>query len=116
MRKQVSAARRENAPVLDDASVLFAQKGELEIKSELLDAFNKHFVMPEEDLMVLSTASDAVDDHFFAVLKQVRQIYTDCQVLLGNENETIGFRAYGSKLSTAQRRLSKALQMVTERV
>ena len=90
MRKHVSAAKRENAPVLEDASVLLAQKSELETKSQLLDAFNKHFIMSEEDLIVLSTASDAVDDNFFAVLQRVKQIYTDCQVLLGNENERLG--------------------------
>ena len=90
MRKHVSAAKRENAPVLEDASALLRQKRELETKSQLLDAFNKHFVMSEEDLMVLSTTSDAVDDKFFAVLKRIKQIYTDCQVLLGNENERLG--------------------------
>ena len=90
MRKHVSAAKRENAPVLEDASVLLAQKRELETKSQLLDAFNKHFIMSEEDLMVLSTTSDAVDENFFIVLKRVKQIYTDCQVLLGNENERLG--------------------------
>ena len=90
MRKHVSAAKRENIPVLEDASVLLAQKRELETKSQLLNAFNKHFVISEEDLMVLSTASDDVDDKFFAVLKRVKQIYTDCQVLLGYENERLG--------------------------
>lgn len=90
MRTHVSTARRESAPILEDASLLLAQKDELETRSQLLDAFNKHFVMSEDDLAVLSTSSDEVDDHFFAVLKRIKQIYIDCQVLLGNENERLG--------------------------
>ena len=90
MKKHVAAARRENVPVLEDASILLAQKQELETKNRLLEAFIKHFVVSEEELMVLSTPSDAVDDRFFAVLKRVKQIHTDCQVLLGNENQRLG--------------------------
>lgn len=90
MRKHVSDAKRENAPVLEDASGLLIQKRELEDKTQLLDAFSKHFIMSEDDSMVLSTTSNDVDDRFFAVLKKVKKIYADCQLLLGNENERLG--------------------------
>lgn len=90
MKAHVSAAKRESAPVLEDASLLLAQKRELETKGQLLDAFKKHFVVSEDSLMVLSTNPDDVDDRFFTVLKRVKQIYVDCQVLLGHENERLG--------------------------
>lgn len=90
MRQHVTAARQENAPVLEEASTLLAQKQELETKKQLLDAFNKHFIISEEDLMLLTGTTEAVDDHFFAILKRVKHIYIDCQVLLGTENQRLG--------------------------
>ena len=90
MRHHVASARQETAPVLEDASTLLGQKQELEAKKQLLEAFNKHFILPEDDLLVLTTMTESVDDRFFAVLKRVKQIYADCQILLGSENQRLG--------------------------
>ncbi|KAL8738524.1 MAG: hypothetical protein Q9181_000683 [Wetmoreana brouardii] len=90
MRQQVAAARREIAPVLDEASTLLAQKQDLERKKELLHAFNKHFILPEEDLTVLTTTTEAIDEHFFTILARIKQIHSDCRVLLGSENQRLG--------------------------
>jgi len=90
MRRHVVAARQENAPVLEEASTLLGQKQELESKQQLLDAFNKHFIIPEEEMVVLTTATEDVDESFFVILKRVKQIYVDCQVLLGSENQRLG--------------------------
>ena len=90
MRQHVVAARQENAPLLEEASTLLSQKQELETKKQLLDAFNKHFIITEEDTIVLTSAPEKVDEEFFAILKRVKQIYVDCQVLLGSENQRLG--------------------------
>lgn len=90
MRQHVTAARQENAPILEEASTLLVQKQDLETKKVLLDAFNEHFIISEEDLLVLTGANAAVDDTFFAILNRVKQIYVDCQVLLGTENQRLG--------------------------
>lgn len=106
MRQHVVAARQENAPVLEEASALLVQKHDLETKKQLLDAFNKHFVVSEEELVVLTDISEAVDDTFFAVLKRVKQIHTDCQVLLGNENQRLGLEL----MDQSSRNLNNAYQ------
>ncbi len=90
MRQHMTAARQENAPVLEEASILLVQKQELETKKQLLDAFNKHFTISEEDLLVLTGVTEPVDEAFFAILKRVKHIYIDCQVLLGTENQRLG--------------------------
>ena len=90
MRQHVTAARQENAPVLEEASILLVQKQELETKKQLLDAFNEHFIISEEDLLVLKGATETVNDSFFAILNRVKHIYVDCQVLLGTENQRLG--------------------------
>ena len=90
MRQHVVAARQENASVLEEASTLLSQKQELETKKQLLDAFNRHFIISEEDLITLTAASEEVDEEFFTILKRVKQIYVDCQILLGSENQRLG--------------------------
>ncbi|KAL2057642.1 hypothetical protein ABVK25_002026 [Lepraria finkii] len=90
MGQHIIAARQENAPVLEEASTLLGQKQELETKKQLLDAFNKHFIISEDELLILTTMSEKVDEHFFAILKRVKQIYVDCQVLFGTENQRLG--------------------------
>lgn len=90
MRQHVTAARQENAPVLEEASTLLVQKQELETKKQLLDAFNQHFIISEAELLGLTGATEAVNESFFSVLKRIKQIYVDCQVLLGTENQRLG--------------------------
>ncbi|KAL8761687.1 MAG: hypothetical protein Q9184_002222 [Pyrenodesmia sp. 2 TL-2023] len=90
MRRQVAAARQENAPVLEEASTLLAQRQDLERKKQLLNAFNKHFVLPDEELMVLTSTTEPVNETFFAVLARVKQVHADCKVLLGSENPRLG--------------------------
>lgn len=90
MRQHVTAARQDNAPVLDEASALLDQKQQSEAKKQLLDSFNKHFIISEDDLLILTATSETVNDDFFTVLKRVKQIYVDCQVLLGSENQRLG--------------------------
>lgn len=90
MRRQVAAAKLENAPVLDEASQLLVQRQELEKKKQLLDAFNKHFILSDEELTSLTAAAEPVDERFFVLLARVKQIYSDCRVLLGSENQRLG--------------------------
>ena len=113
MRQHVVAARQENAPVLEEASTLLGQKQELETKKQLLDAFNKHFIITEEDTIVLTSAPDKVDEEFFAILKRVKQIYVDCQVLLGSENQRLGLELMDQssrKLNTGYQKLYRWIQ------
>lgn len=90
MRLQVAAARQENAPVLDEASALLAQRQDLRRKKELLDAFNKHFVLSDEELMVLTSTTEPINENFFAVLARIKHVHSDCKVLLGSENQRLG--------------------------
>ena len=106
MRKHVAAANRETAPVLEEASSLINQKREAETRKDLLDAFNKHFLIDDGGLARLTIASDRVDDEFFATLRRVKQVHADCQVLLGNENQQLGLEL----MEQSSRNLNNAYQ------
>lgn len=113
MRHHVTAAHQEHAPVLEEASSLIEQKQNLETKKALLNAFNQHFILSDDELMVLTNMSDPVDERFFLILKKVKQIYTDCQILLGNENERLGLELMDQRsrnLNSAYQKLYKWIQ------
>lgn len=113
MRQYIAAAHQEHALVLDDASALLAQKHDLETKRQLLDAFNKHFIISETELTTLTDISEPIDDQFFIVLKKVKQIHSDCQILLGNENQRLGLELMDQRsrnLNIAYQKLYRWIQ------
>lgn len=106
MRKHISLAKQDTTPVLEEATALMAQKKDTETKQRLLDAFSKHFIVPEEDLMTLTSAEEPIDERFFDILARVKQVHHDCEHLLGGENQRLGLEVM--ELST--RHLNSAYQ------
>ena len=90
MRQQVAAAHKETAPVLEEASILMCQREQVESKQQILAAFNKHFVITDGEQNSLLSSGEPVDDVFFSSLSRVKSIHQDCQILLGNEDQTLG--------------------------
>lgn len=90
MRKHINLAKQDTVPVLEETSALMKQKEETEMKKLLLDAFTEHFIVPEEDLLVLTSPEEPINDRFFNVLARVKQVYRDCEVLLGGKSERLG--------------------------
>lgn len=90
MKKHISAAHQETAPVLEEASELMKQKDQVEAKQELLKAFNAHFIMSEDDIATLTSTAEPVSDRFFAILTRAKKIKSDCEILLGTENQRLG--------------------------
>ncbi|EEP80610.1 conserved hypothetical protein [Uncinocarpus reesii 1704] len=113
MRQHITLARQETGPVLDEASALISQKHEVETKQQLLDAFNKHFVLSDDDISVLVSSAEPVDDTFFRVLSRQKQIHKDCEVLLGGENQRLGLEIMeqsSKNLNSAFMKLYKWIQ------
>ncbi|KAL3426309.1 hypothetical protein PVAG01_03100 [Phlyctema vagabunda] len=90
MKRHISAAHQETAPVLEEASELIKQKEQVEEKQQLLKAFNAHFILSEEDVTTLTSTAEPVNDRFFAILVRAKKIQNDCEVLLGTENQRLG--------------------------
>jgi conserved oligomeric Golgi complex subunit 6 len=90
MKRHISSAHTETAPVLEEATDLMKQKNHVELKQQLLKAFNAHFVMSDDNIATLTSTAEPVDDRFFAVLARAKKIQTDCEILLGTENQRLG--------------------------
>ena len=106
MKLHVGAARRETAPVLEEAGVLLEQKREVETKQQLLEAFNRHFILSNEELEILTSSGTGVNDGFFSLLNRLKRIHADCQVLLGSENQQLGLEV----MEEVSRTLNSAFQ------
>lgn len=106
MRQHIGRAKQDTTPVLEEATSLMTRKRETETKQRLLDAFSKHFLVPEEDLIVLTSAQEPVDERFFNVLARVKQVHHDCEVLLGGENQRLGLEI----MDLSARHLNSAYQ------
>jgi hypothetical protein len=106
MRKRINLAKQDTTPVLEEAAALMKQKKETETKQQLLEAFSKHFLIPEEDILVLTSAEEPVDERFFDVLARVKQVHHDCEVLLGGENQRLGLEV----MELSARNLNSAYQ------
>lgn len=106
MRKHIVLARQDTAPVLEEASALMSQKQEAETKQHLLDAFTKHFIVSEDELLILTSVEEPINDEFFDVLARVKQVHRDCEALLGAENERLGLEL----MEKSSRSLNSAYQ------
>lgn len=106
MQQRFAAARQENTPFLEEASTLLNQRDDAETKNQLLEAFNNHFLMSENELRTLTTNADIVDNSFFEVLARVKRIHRDCQILLGTENQRLGLEL----MEQSSRNLNNAYQ------
>ena len=86
--------------------MLLAQRQDLDSKRQLLESFNRHFIMSEDELRTLTITTDMVDDDFFQALARVKRIHKDCQVLLGTENQRLGLEL----MEQSSRNLNSAYQ------
>ena len=115
IRQHLAVSHRETGPVLKEASALFAQKREVETKQALLNAFQKHFILSDDEYEHLTSLSSGVDEHFFALLYRLKRIHADCQVLLGAENQQLGLELMeqsSRQLEAAYQKLSRWIQGV----
>lgn len=113
MQAQISTARRETGPVLEEATSLMSQKAQVETKQYVLDAFKSHFILSESELAALTSSSEPVNEEFFRVLGKVKKVNQDSEFLLGTENERLGLdilEQSGKQLNAAFQKLYRWLQ------
>ncbi|PKY07357.1 oligomeric Golgi complex subunit 6 [Aspergillus campestris IBT 28561] len=97
---------QDTTPVLEEASALMNHRKEAETKQQLLEAFAKHFIISDEELLILTAAEEPVTEDFFTVLAHVKQVHKDCEVLLGGENQRLGLEL----MERSTRNLNSAYQ------
>lgn len=90
MKMQVSAAHGETLPALTEASTLLEKRRQIERKREIVGKIRSHFMLSEDELLLLSSSAEPVDDAFFSALEHGKQILQECEALLAFEKQTLG--------------------------
>ncbi|KAJ2904655.1 component of oligomeric golgi complex 6 [Zalerion maritima] len=90
MKDDIESAHEETFPFLEEATKLMSQKQKVEKKQNLLDRFNDHFILSEDEVAIITQSSEPVNSRFFDVLEKAKKISKDCDILLGIENQTLG--------------------------
>lgn len=106
MRGHITAANEETGPILEEATSLINQRKQVESKQQILQAFNSHFLVSDEEATVLTSTAEPVNEEFFQVLTRVKKIHHDCQVLLGTEDQRLGLEV----LEQSSKQLNAAFQ------
>jgi hypothetical protein len=106
MRAHINTAVQETSPVMEEASNLIEQKKQIESKHQILNAFSSHFRVSEDQVVVLTSTAEPVNEEFFQVLTRVKKIHHDCQVLLGTEDQRLGLEI----LEQSSKQLNGAFQ------
>ncbi|KHJ32898.1 putative component of oligomeric golgi complex 6 [Erysiphe necator] len=112
LKSIVSIAHQETSSTLEEASDLLTQKDQVEVKEQLVKAFNAHFILSENDISILSSTAVSVDDEFFNVFYRAKKIQKDCEILLGTENQRLGLEIMEQVTSTLNSAFQKLFRWI----
>lgn len=90
IKDHFDVADKDMLPILQEADIILQQKMKIDTKLVLLNAFNQHFNLSDDDLACLMSSTILVDDEFFRRLGKLEKVHADCQVLLGSEDQQLG--------------------------
>ncbi|KAM0322389.1 hypothetical protein ACHAQA_009456 [Verticillium albo-atrum] len=90
VRGQITTSHAQTAPILDDTASLIRQREDVAAKQQLLGAFRSHFLFTDDEVATLTSTAEPVDESFFTALARAKKVSSDCEALLGFENQTLG--------------------------
>ncbi|CRK27333.1 hypothetical protein BN1708_014757 [Verticillium longisporum] len=90
MRGPIATSHTQTAPVLQDAALLIQQRQDVATKQQLLAAFCGHFIFTNDEIATLTSSAEPVNEDFFAALARAKKVSSDCEALLGFENQNLG--------------------------
>lgn len=76
--------------MFEDEDELSRRREDFILQQQLLDAFKAHFFLSEAEIETMILSSEPVGPTFFNVVRRAKEIYRDCEVLLINENQSLG--------------------------
>ncbi|KAK9460039.1 oligomeric Golgi complex subunit 6, partial [Lipomyces oligophaga] len=88
--ERVDKSKAETKDLFVEEEKLSATKGEITAKQSLLDGIRAHFTLNENEVEVMTSSAEPIDDRFFVVIDKAKKIVSDCEVLLACENPVLG--------------------------
>lgn len=94
MQAHTKAASLQISRSLADADLLQSRRSQIGTKHTILSAFQNSFTLPEEQIAILTSATEPVDERFFEVFDKVKTIHSNCQSLLTTDNNRAGYSQF----------------------
>jgi type IV secretory pathway protease TraF len=91
MQAHTKAASVQISRSIADADLLQSRREQIGTKHAMLSAFQQCFTLPEEQIILLTSASESVDKRFFEAFDRCKTIHSSCQSLLTTENNKVGY-------------------------
>ncbi|OLL22178.1 Conserved oligomeric Golgi complex subunit 6 [Neolecta irregularis DAH-3] len=85
MRRQLALTSHDANRILRQADILKEREELVNTKIDILSHFEQKFTVSEEQLLILMSSSEPVDEKFFQAFAHVKKIHQDCQILLVDE-------------------------------
>lgn len=91
MREQLRSAQTHMSALLNQTSRLKAEMQTLDMKKVMASKFVQRFQLSADEIKIIrGSRNKEIDASFFEVLAHVRQIHTDCKILLRSSQQRAG--------------------------
>ncbi|XP_064604827.1 conserved oligomeric Golgi complex subunit 6-like [Liolophura sinensis] len=91
MTNRLKAAKEQTHDLINQTTSLQAESQKLQMKAQVADAFLGKFQLTPAEIKVLrGVRGTSLHEDFFKALSRVKQIHTDCKVLLRTNQQTAG--------------------------
>lgn len=91
MTSRLKNAKSQTHDLITQTTRLQAESQKVQLRSQVANAFLAKFQLTHEELQVLRGTRDGVlQPEFFAALARVKQIHSDCKILLRTNQQTAG--------------------------
>lgn len=88
---RVSVAASDIDATLLEADALITEKLRLRRRESILAVFLHRFSVSDTEIVSLTSSPNVLDGRFFDTLNKIKQIHSDCQILLATENTKAGY-------------------------
>ncbi|KAK7102644.1 conserved oligomeric Golgi complex subunit 6-like [Littorina saxatilis] len=114
MTNRLKAAKAQTHHLMSQTTKLHAESQTLQMKEQVANAFLEKFQLKSDEIKTLRGPRDGkLHEDFFKVLARVKQIHSDCKVLLRTNQQTAGLEimeAMALQMESAYERLYRWTQ------
>ncbi|KAI8150320.1 oligomeric Golgi complex subunit 6 [Fennellomyces sp. T-0311] len=92
MKQKLDQASGQTAEMIEQAHNLQDRSSACDTRLTIVDKFLEKFTLSESEINTLCSSSVPIDDEFFVALDHLKQIHSDCRVLLMTQNQQAGLQ------------------------
>ncbi|KAI7850539.1 oligomeric Golgi complex subunit 6-like protein [Circinella umbellata] len=92
MKGKLDKASEQTAEMIEQAHNLQDRSSACDTRLTIVDKFLEKFTLSEQEISTLCSSAVPIDNEFFIALDHLKQIHSDCRVLLMTHNQQAGLQ------------------------